>query len=112
MATTRKSRKVVGPSVCRVCGKILNTGAERKVGRCPDCPPGYDEAVFEQLREWRLKESVSASVPAFVVFTDATLMAIAEAAPADLDELAALPGVGPSKLERYGDAVLEIVAAG
>ena len=110
MATTRKSRKLAGPSVCRVCGKILNTGAERKVGRCSDCPPGYDEAVFEQLREWRLKESVSASVPAFVVFTDATLMAIAEAAPHDLDELAALPGVGPAKLERYGDAVLEIVA--
>ncbi|NYG18434.1 DNA helicase-2/ATP-dependent DNA helicase PcrA [Arthrobacter psychrochitiniphilus] len=112
MATTRKSRKVTGPSVCRICGKILNTGAERKVGRCPDCPPGYDEAVFEQLREWRLKESAAASVPAFVVFTDATLMAIAEAAPQDLDELAALPGVGPAKLERYGEAVLDIVATG
>ncbi len=108
----RKSRKAVGPSVCRVCGKILNTGAERKVGRCPDCPPGYDEAVFEQLREWRLGESTSASVPAFVVFTDATLMAIAEASPQDLDELAALPGVGPSKLERYGEAVLDILANG
>ncbi|ALV47619.1 ATP-dependent DNA helicase [Arthrobacter alpinus] len=112
LSGARKSRKPVGPSVCRVCGKILNTGAERKVGRCPDCPPGYDEAVFEQLREWRLGESTSASVPAFVVFTDATLMAIAEAAPQDLDELAALPGVGPSKLERYGEAVLDIVANG
>ena len=49
-------------------------------------------------------------MPAFVVFTDATLMAIAEAAPQDLDALAALPGVGPSKLERYGEAVLGIVA--
>lgn len=108
--TARKSRKVAGPSVCRVCGKILNTGAERKVGRCPDCPPGYDEAVFDELRQWRLAESTTAAVPAFVVFTDATLMAIAEAAPQDLDALAALPGVGPAKLERYGEAVLEIVA--
>lgn len=108
--TARKSRKVAGPSVCRVCGKILNTGAERKVGRCPDCPPGYDEAVFDQLRQWRLAESTTAAVPAFVVFTDATLMAIAEAAPQDLGALAALPGVGPAKLERYGEAVLEIVA--
>ncbi|MEO6529974.1 MAG: ATP-dependent DNA helicase UvrD2 [Specibacter sp.] len=107
----KKSRKVAGPSVCRVCGKILNTGAERKVGRCPDCPPGYDEAIFEQLRQWRLKESAAAEVPAFVVFTDATLMAIAEAAPQDLDALASLPGVGPAKLERYGEAVLEIVAS-
>lgn len=112
MATTRKSRKAAGPSVCRVCGKILNTGAERKVGRCSDCPSGYDEAVFERLRQWRLGEATSAEVPAFVVFTDATLMAIAEAAPQDLDALAALPGVGPSKLERYGEAVLEIVANG
>lgn len=110
MATTRKSRKDPGPSVCRICGKILNTGAERKVGRCADCPPGYDEAVFEQLRQWRLGEATTTSVPAFVVFTDATLMAIAEAAPQDLDALSALPGVGPSKLERYGEAVLEIVA--
>jgi DNA helicase-2/ATP-dependent DNA helicase PcrA len=107
---TRKSRKAVGPSVCRVCGKILNTGAERKTGRCPDCPPGYDEAVFDQLRQWRLAESTSSAVPAFVVFTDATLMAIAEAAPQELAELAALPGVGPAKLERYGEAVLGIVA--
>ncbi|PYI39906.1 ATP-dependent DNA helicase [Arthrobacter psychrolactophilus] len=109
---TKKSRKAVGPSVCRVCGKILSTGAERKTGRCADCPPGYDEAVFEELREWRLGEATSANVPAFVVFTDATLMAIAEAAPQDLDALAALPGVGPSKLERYGEDVLDIVANG
>ena len=46
-----------------------------------------------------------------MVFTDATLMAIAEAAPQDLDALASLPGVGPAKLERYGEAVLEIVAS-
>ena len=111
-ASSRKSRKTAGPSLCRVCGKILNTGAERKVGRCPDCPPGYDEAIFEELREWRLAEATSAAVPAFVVFTDATLMAIAEEAPQDLDALAAMPGVGPSKLERYGESVLEIVAKG
>ncbi|WP_237762522.1 ATP-dependent DNA helicase UvrD2 [Arthrobacter sp. ERGS1:01] len=107
----RKSRKAAAPSVCRVCGKMLSTGAERKIGRCSTCPPGYDEAVFEDLRAWRLKIATAADIPAFVVFTDATLMAIAEAAPQDLDELSALPGVGPSKLERYGEDVLEIVAS-
>ena len=107
----RKSRKTAEPSVCRVCGKLLSTGAERKVGRCTDCPPGYDEAVFEQLRQWRLAEATTAEIPAFMIFTDATLMAIAEAGPQTLDELAALSGVGPSKLERYGEAVLEIVAS-
>jgi DNA helicase-2/ATP-dependent DNA helicase PcrA len=107
----RKPRKTAAPSVCRVCGKVLTTGAERKLGRCSTCPAGYDEAVFEELRAWRLKEAASAEVPAFVVFTDATLMAIAEAAPEDLQALSALPGVGPSKLERYGEAVLAIVSS-
>ncbi|WP_245933293.1 ATP-dependent DNA helicase UvrD2 [Arthrobacter livingstonensis] len=107
----RKPRKTASPSVCRVCGKVLTTGAERKIGRCSTCPAGYDEAVFEELRAWRLKEATTAEVPAFVVFTDATLMAIAEAAPQDLQALSALPGVGPSKLERYGEAVLEIVSS-
>lgn len=111
-AGTRKSRKVNGPTVCRVCQKILNTGAERKIGRCQECPPGYDEAVFEQLRQWRLGEATNAAVPAFVVFTDATLMAIAESAPETLEDLAQIPGVGPAKLDRYGEAVLEILANG
>lgn len=107
---TKRQRKTATPVVCRVCGKTVVTGAERKLGRCSSCPATYDENMFEDLRAWRLEEATSAEVPAFVVFTDATLMAIAEAEPADLDALAALPGVGPSKLERYGVAVLEIVA--
>lgn len=106
----KKTRKTAAPSVCRVCGKSLSTGAERKLGRCSSCPAGYDENMFDDLRAWRLEEATSAEVPAFVVFTDATLMAIAEAEPATLEDLATLPGVGPSKLERYGEAVLEIVA--
>lgn len=110
LAAPRKARKTAEPTLCRVCGKSLTTGAERKLARCSTCPPGYDQDVFDDLKAWRLGEATSAQVPAFVVFTDATLMAIAEAEPADLDELATLPGVGPSKLERYGEAILEIVA--
>ena len=49
------------------------------------------------------------SLPAFVVFTDATLTAIAEAKPSTLEELAALAGVGPSKLEKYGEHVLRVL---
>lgn len=111
LATAGKRRKTAAPSVCRVCGKVLTTGAERKIGRCNSCPAGYDEAVFQELRAWRLEEATAADVPAFVVFTDATLIAIAEAAPQDLAGLSNLPGVGPAKLERYGEAVLEIVAS-
>jgi DNA helicase-2/ATP-dependent DNA helicase PcrA len=79
------------------------------VGRCADCPPSYDEATFESLRGWRLEQARAADVPAFVIFTDATLTAIAEAKPASLAELANVAGVGKAKLERYGEAVLELL---
>ena len=89
---------------------MLATGAERKVGRCNNCPPSYEEQTFDALRSWRLEVAQAADVPAFVVFTDATLTAIAEARPNALEELAGLPGVGPSKLERYGEDVLRVLA--
>ncbi|MGN6406468.1 ATP-dependent DNA helicase UvrD2 [Sinomonas sp.] len=106
---SRRRREYRGPAVCRVCGSVLESGAERKVGRCTDCPPSYDEATFESLRGWRLEQARAADVPAFVIFTDATLTAIAEAKPASLAELANVAGVGKAKLERYGEAVLELL---
>lgn len=102
-------RKAATPASCRVCGSMLASGAERKVGRCSQCPPTYEEQTFNALREWRKEVALSAEVPAFVVFTDATLTAIAEARPASLEELARLAGVGPSKLEKYGEAVLAVL---
>ena len=102
-------RKAAAPASCRVCGSMLASGAERKVGRCSQCPPSYEEQTFNALREWRKDVAQSADVPAFVVFTDATLTAIAEARPSSLEELATLAGVGPSKLERYGEAVLAVL---
>lgn len=102
-------RKAAAPAVCRICGTMLATGAERKVGRCNACPPSYEEQTFDALRNWRREVALSADVPAFVVFTDATLTAIAEARPATLEELAALAGVGPAKLERYGEDVLRVL---
>ena len=81
----------------------------RASGRCPECPPTYDEATFERLRAWRLAVSRAASVPAFVVFTDATLEAIAEAEPTHQRDLSAISGVGPRKLSLYADQVLAVV---
>ncbi|MET3933294.1 ATP-dependent DNA helicase UvrD2 [Arthrobacter sp. OAP107] len=106
---TAPRRKAAAPASCRVCGSMLASGAERKVGRCSQCPPSYEEQTFNALREWRKEVAHSADVPAFVVFTDATLTAIAEARPSSLEELAGLAGVGPSKLERYGEAVLAVL---
>ena len=69
-----------------------------------------DRALFEQLKVWRLEEANRASVPAFVVFTDATLAALARDRPSDAAGLLRMPGIGASKIERYGDAVLTVIA--
>ena len=98
------------PAVCRGCGTLLSAAAERKVRRCADCPPTYDPALFESLRTWRSEVARADKVPAFVVFTDATLTAIAEARPESSAGLTAIPGIGARKLELYGAAVLALVA--
>jgi DNA helicase-2/ATP-dependent DNA helicase PcrA len=96
-------------SRCRGCGKDLVTAASRKVGRCEQCPPTYDQATFEALRDWRLAVAAAAKVPAYVIFTDATLVAIAESRPSSPGELARISGVGALKLERYGADVLAVL---
>ena len=68
-----------------------------------------DRATFERLRAWRLAVAQRDRVPAYVVFTDATLVAIAESEPADQAALGRISGVGARKLERYGAAVLALV---
>ena len=64
-------------------------------------------ARFNALREWRANTAREQNVPAYVIFHDATLRAIAETAPDDLDELGRIAGIGGTKLERYGEAVLQ-----
>ena len=70
-----------------------------------------DEAVVEALRAWRLERARSDGVPAFVVFHNTTMTAIAAAEPQTLEQLAAVPGIGPSRLESYGDEILATVAS-
>jgi len=66
--------------------------------------------LFDRLREWRRKRASTDGVPAYVVFHDTTLAEIAERKPKDWADLAAVPGIGPAKLDRYADEVLAIVA--
>ena len=102
-------RQRKGPRPCRVCGNALVTAGERTLGHCHGCPVEAHIELFETLREWRKERSAVKAVPAYIVFTDATLTAIAEQVPTDLDSLAAIPGVGPAKLNEFGEEVLEIV---
>jgi DNA helicase-2/ATP-dependent DNA helicase PcrA len=103
-------RKQRTPARCRVCGRTLTDAGEMKLMRCEDCPSDMDEGLYERLREWRADQAERSGQPAFCVFTDKTLMAIAESVPEDERELARIPGVGMRKLNRYGTDVLALCA--
>ena len=85
----------------------LTLPAESTNVRSGDVPP----ATLDRLRHWRLETARAAGVPAYVVFHDATLAAIASARPTSLAELLRVSGVGESKLRKYGDEVLEVLRA-
>ncbi|MFD8290568.1 ATP-dependent DNA helicase UvrD2 [Streptomyces lavendulae] len=107
-AARKRGRR--GPALCRVCGRTLTEAGEIKLMRCEDCPSDMDEGLYERLRDWRAGQSKLQGMPAYCVFTDKTLMAIAEAAPAEAGQLSMISGVGGRKLERYGADVLAICA--
>lgn len=107
-ARSARGRGRTGPVPCRVCRRPLTDPVERKLGRCAGCPSDVDEKLLRRLREWRLETSRSHRVPAFVVFTDVTLTAIAERRPTTPEELLEIPGIGRAKLDRYGEELLEL----
>ena len=109
-ALSRKADRRSQVVSCRVCGATLLAGPDRKLGRCATCPSDLDDELFERLREWRTRVSATQKVPAYVVFTDATLIALAERKPARDADLIAIAGIGPRKLGLYGEAVLALVA--
>ncbi len=75
-------------------------------------PPGpAGSPLYEALTAWRRDRSRSEEVPPFHVFHNRVLAAIADARPRSREELAGIAGVGPTKLERYGDEVLDVIAA-
>jgi DNA helicase-2/ATP-dependent DNA helicase PcrA len=98
------------PGRCRLCGGRLLTPAQVKIGRCASCPSSADPELVDALRSWRKTRSAEASVPAFVVFSDATLLAIAERRPTDQAALLSIPGIGRAKLDAYGQDVIGIVS--
>jgi DNA helicase-2/ATP-dependent DNA helicase PcrA len=94
---------------CRICGATLLAGADRKLGRCPTCPSDLDEDLYERLLAWRKLVAAAQKVPAYVVFTDATVVALAERRPQSAPELLAIAGIGPRKLGQYGAAVFALM---
>jgi ATP-dependent DNA helicase RecQ len=88
---------------------LVAPGRLRRAPRAAAATEPVDEGLFGVLKEWRLR--AADGKPAFTVAHNSTIAAIAAVKPATLDELAAIKGVGPAFVERYGAHVLELVAA-
>lgn len=95
---------------CRVCGRTLTDPGEIKLMRCEDCPSDLDEQLYDRLWVWRSQQATVLRQPPYCVFTDKTLMAIAEAVPDNAAELSRIPGVRARKLQQYGADVLALCA--
>ena len=108
-SATSGRRRGKKAAVCKQCQRPLASSRERNRGYCSDCPVPYDEELFESLRSWRKEQAEAQSVPAFVVFSDATLEALAEVKPTDRRGLQSINGIGAAKLERYAEDLLAIL---
>jgi DNA helicase-2/ATP-dependent DNA helicase PcrA len=90
---------------------VLNAAVDKKLGRCAGCPSDRDEALYDALRSWRADRAKDLGQPAYCVFTDATLAAIAEQKPGSVAALVKIPGIGQAKLDKFGDDVLSLVSS-
>lgn len=77
----------------------------------PEGVAAGDRDLFEALRAWRAEQAREQGVPAYIVFGDATLRALADKRPRTSDDLSGITGIGAKKREAYGDAVLAVIAA-
>uniref|UniRef100_UPI00197C9400 HRDC domain-containing protein n=1 Tax=Microbacterium sp. CPCC 204701 TaxID=2493084 RepID=UPI00197C9400 len=91
-----------------VLGRAGGAARVRKTTAPDDLAPG-DVALFEALRAWRAGVAKELGVPAYIVFGDATLRALAQRRPSSLADLDGVSGIGAKKREAYGQAVLEVV---
>ncbi len=115
---TEASRGVLKGEVTVRLRASVSTPAERKnkrsaTGATKPAPIALDDAGqhrYTLLKAWRAEVAKSHNLPAYVIFHDATLAAIAQAAPHDLEALQVIAGIGVKKLEAYGQEVLRVVA--
>ncbi len=108
---SRNRRPKPGTARCRICNERLTSPTAVMLRRCETCAADVDDELLAQLKDWRSRTCKELKVPAYVVFSDNTLIAIAESLPTDDAALVAIPGIGSRKLEQFGPDVLELVRA-
>jgi DNA helicase-2/ATP-dependent DNA helicase PcrA len=114
-------REVRGRDAARTRSRFLEAIQPRPAARVTQLPDAFERHVaaaerppdplFELLRAWRAERARVDGVPAYVVAHDSVLRDVAELRPATLAQLRRIRGFGPTKLERYGGEVLEVVAS-
>jgi ATP-dependent DNA helicase RecQ len=95
-----------------VLGRTGGGGTRARRASAGDALGAADRPLFEALREWRAGVAKEQGMPAYIVFGDATLRALAEHRPGSLTDLDGITGIGAKKREAYGEAVLAVIAAG
>ncbi len=108
-APARSRRNRATATRCRICNNDLTTPAAIMLRRCTTCAGDVNEDLLLKLKAWRLNIATEQKMPPYIVFSDNTLIAIAELLPDDETALIAIPGIGARKLEQYGPDVLELV---
>ena len=94
----------------RASRKAAGSGAGQTRRAAPGDLNGTDAVLFDALRALRMELAKEQGLPPYVIFHDATLVAMARGRPDSREELAEIPGVGRSKLDRYGDLFLDVIA--
>ena len=97
-------------SIADARDKVARATGGTTLSKAPVDVPAADAPLYTALVDWRLRQSRAASAPAYVIFPNTTLAAIATARPRTARALLDVAGVGPVKAERYGEAVLALVA--
>ncbi len=102
-----------GDELMEVVNEALSATEETPISEPPPLERVAEpnDPLYRELSTWRRARADRDGIPAFHVFGNSTLDAIARARPQTLDELAEIPGVGPVKLERYGEEVIEALTA-
>jgi DNA helicase-2/ATP-dependent DNA helicase PcrA len=97
---------LVPPSANRPRASIVGAVSTRSTGRVD---PADRSPLSNALRAWRTARARTDAIAPFIVFHDVTIEAIAERRPRTMAELRRVPGVGPTKLDRYGEEIIEVV---
>jgi ATP-dependent DNA helicase RecQ len=105
----RDPPKVPAPPRSKRAATGSGAGAAEGRPAVAELPPEA-EPVFERLRAWRTSVAKELGMPPYVIFHDSTLRLIAASPPSTLDELRQINGVGATKLDRYGQAILDVLA--